>query len=73
MMISHEAKTLAKVVIRSRSPSPSDEKTQMQKILDQKNYIHLPSKFIQQRADEEGVTFDEMLKIIEDELKPKQR
>ena len=37
------------------------------------NYIHLPAKFIQQRADEEGVTFDEMVKIIEEELKPKQR
>jgi hypothetical protein len=34
------------------------------------NYIHLPAKFIQQRADEEGVTFDEMVKIIEEELKP---
>lgn len=37
------------------------------------NYIHLPAKFIQERADEEGVTFDEMVKIIEEELKPKQR
>ena len=37
------------------------------------NYIHLPAKFIQQRADEEGVTFDEMVKIIEEEPKPKQR
>ena len=37
------------------------------------NYIHLPVKFIQERADEEGVTFDEMVKIIEEELKPKQR
>ena len=37
------------------------------------NYIHLPAKFIQQRADEEEVTFDEMVKIIEEELKPKQR
>jgi len=37
------------------------------------NYIHLPAKSIQQRADEEGVTFDEMVKIIEEELKPKQR
>lgn len=37
------------------------------------NYIHLPAKFIQQRADEEGVTFDEMVNIIEEELKPKQR
>ena len=37
------------------------------------NYIHLPAPFIQQRADEEGVTFDEMVKIIEEELKPKQR
>ena len=43
------------------------------KRLDQANYIHLPAKFIQQRADEEGVTFDEMVKIIEEELKPKQR
>ena len=37
------------------------------------NYIHLPAKFIQQRADEEGVTFDEMVKIVEEEIKPKQR
>ena len=37
------------------------------------NYIHISSKHIQQRADEEGVTFDEMVKIIEEELKPKQR
>ena len=29
----------------------------------QANYIHLPAKFIQERADEEGVTFDEMVKI----------
>ena len=43
-----------------------------EKILDQGNYIHLPAKFIQERADEEGVTFDEMVKIIEEELKPKQ-
>ena len=43
------------------------------KRLGQANYIHLPAKFIQQRADEEGVTFDEMVKIIEEELKPKQR
>ena len=38
------------------------------KRLGQANYIHLPAKFIQQRADEEGVTFDEMVKIIEEEL-----
>jgi hypothetical protein len=43
------------------------------KRLGQANYIHLPAKLIQQRADEEGVTFDEMVKIIEEELKPKQR
>jgi len=43
------------------------------KKLGQANYIHLPAKFIQQRADEEGVTFDEMVKIIEEELKPNQR
>jgi len=36
------------------------------------NYIHLPAKFIQQRADEEGVTFDEMVKILEKELKGKE-
>lgn len=43
------------------------------KRLGQANYIHLQAKFIQQRADEEEVTFDEMVKIIEEELKPKQR
>ena len=45
------------------------------KRLGQANYIHLSKqKFIQQ-PDEEGVTFDEMVKIIEEELKfkPKQR
>ena len=39
------------------------------KRLGQANYIHLQAKFIQQRADEEGVIFDEMVKIIEEELK----
>ena len=43
------------------------------KTLGQANYIHLPAKFIQERADEEGVTFDEMVKMIEEELKPKPR
>ena len=43
------------------------------KRLGQANYIHLSEKFIQERADEEGVTFDEMVKIIKEELKPKQR
>ena len=43
------------------------------KRLGQANYIHLTAKFIQQRADEEEVTFDEMVKIIEEELKTKQR
>ena len=41
------------------------------KRLGQANYIHLSEKFIQERADEEGVTFDEMVKIIKEELKPK--
>ena len=43
------------------------------KRLGQANYIHLPAKFIQQRADEEGVTFDEMEKELEKYLKGKQR
>ncbi len=45
------------------------------KRLGQANYIHLSEKFIQQQADEKGVTFDEMVKIIEEEIKykPKQR
>ncbi len=42
------------------------------KRLGQANYIHLPAKFIQQRADEEGVIFEEMVKIIEKELKGKE-
>lgn len=33
------------------------------------NYIHLSEEFIQTKADEEGVTFDEMVKIIETQLK----
>jgi hypothetical protein len=36
------------------------------------NYIHLSEKYIQSRADENGVTFDDMVRIIEEELKPKQ-
>ena len=36
-------------------------------------YIHLSEKFIQEQADEKGVTFDEMVKIIEEELKPNER
>jgi hypothetical protein len=36
------------------------------------NYIHLSEKYIQSRADENGVTFDDMIVIIENELKPKQ-
>ena len=32
------------------------------------NYIHLSAEFIQSKADEEGVTFDEMVKIIENQL-----
>tara|TARA_R110000796_G_scaffold190000_1_gene306750 strand:+ start:606 stop:803 length:198 start_codon:yes stop_codon:yes gene_type:complete len=43
------------------------------KRLGQANYIHLHAQFIQQQADEKGVTFDEMVKIIEEEIKPKQR
>ncbi len=36
------------------------------------NYIHLSEEYIQSRADENGVTFGEMVEIIENELKPKQ-
>jgi len=32
------------------------------------NYMHLSKEFIQSKADEKGVTFDEMVKIIEIEL-----
>lgn len=45
----------------------------LKKTPDQANYIHISAKLIQQRAANEGVTFGEMLKIIEEELKPKQR
>jgi hypothetical protein len=37
------------------------------------NYIHLSEEFIQSQADEKGVTFDEMVKIIEIELNPKNK
>jgi hypothetical protein len=37
------------------------------------NYIHLSKEFIQSQADEKGVTFDEMVKIIESELNPKNK
>jgi len=33
------------------------------------NYIHLSEEFIQKQADEKGVTFDEMVEIIQNELK----
>ena len=36
------------------------------------NYIHLSEDFIQKQADEKNISFDEMVKIIENELKPKQ-
>jgi hypothetical protein len=36
------------------------------------NYIHLSDEFIQNKADEIGVSFDEMIEIIENELKFKQ-
>ena len=42
----------------------------LKKTPDQANYIHISATLIQQRAYEEGVTFDEMLKIIDEELKP---
>ena len=35
------------------------------------NYIHLSEEFIQKKANEKGVTFGEMVEIIEQELKPK--
>jgi hypothetical protein len=33
------------------------------------NYIHLSEEYIQQRADERGISFDDMVMIIEEELK----
>jgi hypothetical protein len=33
-------------------------------------YIHLSEEFIQQQADERGISFDDMVKIIEEELNP---
>lgn len=35
------------------------------------NYIHLSEDFIQKQADEKNISFDEMVKIIKNELKPK--
>lgn len=37
------------------------------------NYIHLSEEYIQKKAEENGVTFEEMVKIIEIELNPKNR
>ena len=36
------------------------------------NYIHLSEEFIQKEADEKNISFDEMVNIIKNELKPKQ-
>jgi hypothetical protein len=36
------------------------------------NFIHLSEEYIQSKADENGITFDEMVEIIENELNPKQ-
>jgi hypothetical protein len=36
------------------------------------NYIHVSEEFIQTKANDNGITFDEMVEIIENELKPKQ-
>ena len=33
------------------------------------SYIDLSEEFIQKQADEKGITFDEMIEIIENELK----
>ena len=33
------------------------------------NYIHLSEEYIQQIADERGISFDDMVMIIEEELK----
>jgi len=35
------------------------------------DHIHLTEEFIQQRADEEGLSFYEMTKVIENELMPR--
>ena len=35
------------------------------------NYIHLSTEYIQSRADENGVTCDYMVRMIEEELKIK--
>jgi hypothetical protein len=34
------------------------------------NYINLSEEFIQKQADEKGITLDEMVEIIKNELKP---
>jgi hypothetical protein len=34
------------------------------------NYVHLSEEFIQKQADEKGITLDEMVEIIKNELKP---
>jgi len=34
------------------------------------NYIELSEEFIQQQADEREISFDDMVKIIAEELKP---
>ncbi len=34
------------------------------------NYIHLSEEFIQQQADEQKISFDDMVKIIKKELMP---
>ena len=34
------------------------------------NYIELSEEFIQQQADEREISFDDMVKIITEELKP---
>jgi hypothetical protein len=40
--------------------------------IDNPNRLLTKEEFIQKQADEKGVTFDEMVEIIENELKPKQ-
>lgn len=60
-----EQKKLVEKLIKASNEIHKDRKSKAE-------YITLSEDFIQQQADERGISFDDMVKVIEEELRPKQ-
>jgi thermostable 8-oxoguanine DNA glycosylase len=58
---SRNQKRLVEKLVKASNEIQKDRKSKA-------NYIHLSEKFIQQQADERGVSFDEMIVLIQNEL-----